>query len=111
MQVFLPEKMSGLGYSRVSDLGEKETWLVGPGDEMQIDLFRQAVSLPRVAVSTTTNNIPPARRPAPGPWYDVVNGQILTHHPSVLAGVVVAPKNILLVERDVADLGHPDVAP
>jgi len=86
-----------------ADLHERTP--LGPfrlADEMKTGLLRRAVGLARVALDAGADDVFPSRRAAAIARDDVVQIQILAveHAPAVLAGVLVALKNVVARELD-----------
>ena len=73
---------------------------LGLADEVHAGFLRLAVGFLRVAFDAGTNNVLPGRRPAAVPRDHVVQVQILPvkHPPAILAGVLVALKNVVARE-------------
>ena len=67
--------------------------------EQHTGLFRGKVALFGVATSAGGGQVVPAGFAPPAARNDVVNGEVAAHPATVLAGVVVAPKDIAPAKR------------
>src|SRR5512136_2389350 len=79
--------------------GEHELGMHRLPGESHPDLVGESVALSQVAAQAGRDHVHPARLTAPGARHDVVDGEPLAAPVAVLAGVAVAPQDVLLVER------------
>src|SRR6185436_839078 len=99
-QVLPPGVQEGGRVRVAEELGrEEELRVEGLADQPQPRLLQRAVSLEQVAAQARRHHVRPGRGAAARARHHVVDRELLDAPRAVLAGVAVAPQDVLLVER------------
>ena len=83
------------------DVKRARRWLFRNAQELHVNFFHPAPTLPVVAMGAGSDDICPDMLTAHVPWHDMVYGQTAFALPAVLAGIIVSAKNLPAGQLDV----------